>query len=39
MRHLQVDFKEGKDLVQNVEVREGKRRTTTQEGQPLVQDK
>ena len=39
MRHLQVDFWEGKYLVQNVEVREGKRRTMTQKGQPLVQDK
>ena len=41
MRHFQVDFWEGKYLVQNVEVREGKRRTMMQEieRRPLVQEK
>ena len=39
MRHLQVDFWEGKYLVQNVEVREGQRRTMMQVRRPLVQEK
>ena len=39
MRHFQVDFWEGKYLVQNVEVRERKSRTMMQERQSMVQEK